>query len=670
VNVPILSIDFETASTVDLRRAGAQTYAEDPTTRVLCMAWAFDDEPVSVWREGDPFPPKVLAHISAGGLVRAWNAAFELAIWNNCLWRQLCVADPFHELKIVQVRDTMAQAAYYGLPLSLDMAGPAAGLAISKSKTGHALMLRMCRPRSVDPLSGVATWWHQTDPQKFDELCDYCGQDVEVERAIAAVLPPLPPAELAVWQLDQTMNLRGVGVDYLFVAQMKTLALAAAADVNFEVSTLTAGLVPTVTSTAKLLGYLHNVGYPHADLQKGTVAARLDDAGCAGAERELLELRAGGAKTSAAKLDAMLGASVVRGKVGRVRGMLQYYGASRTGRWAGRLIQLQNMPRGELADQDTVDRAVTAVAQDASPATLRLLFGASPLAVVSTLLRSCIVAAPGHKLVAADFAQIEARVLPWLAGAHGILDLFRRGGDIYKDAAAGIFGCRSADVTKAQRQIGKVAVLALGFAGGKGAFQTMAQNYGLKVSDTEAENIKLAWREANPQTVALWADLDKAARGAIGAGPGPVFRAGEHLRLSMWGPHLVMILPSNRALFYREARVIADPDRPGGSVVTYVGTNQYTRKWERLRTYGGKLAENATQAVARDVMAAAMLEVVAQGVRAGLILTVHDELLAEAEDLQAQGALDHILKIMRTPPPWAHDLPVDAEAWAGQRYRK
>jgi len=640
------------------------------------MAWAFDQDPVQVWRIGERFPARVLTHVLNMGEVRAWNAAFELAIWNNTLMRQLNIPGNVQDLAIAQVRDTMAQAAYYGLPLSLDMAGHAAGVKHTKDKAGHSLMLRMCRPRSVDAATGKVSWWHEDDKEKFDALCDYCGQDVEVERALAAVLPDLPKNELRVWQLDQRMNTHGVGVDYDFVDQMKGLALHAAANVNASVARLTHGAVKTVTSTAALTVYLHTLSYPADNLRKATVAERLDDPACTGLERELLELRADGAKTSAAKLDAMLSACVTRTGVGRVRGMLQYYGAFRTGRWAGRLIQLQNMPRGELG-KVALKEAIRAIERGTPPALIELIFGPG-MRVVSSLLRSCLRAPLGKVVVAVDSAQIEARVLPWLAGEQKVLDVFISGGDVYVQAGAGIFGKPfpaghkfvKGDISDDHRQIGKVSILALGFGGGKGAFQTMAANYGISVSDGEAEEIKLKWRADNPKIVSFWWALDAACRQVL-SDPGRIVPVGDFLKVGMWGPNLAIVLPSGRALFYRDAKLIPSDRRHGDHEISYMGVNQYTRKWERIRTYGGKLAENVTQATARDVLADAMIRLddkhrdLVQ-----LVLTVHDEVVGEADAHRADDALAAMLAEMSITPAWATGLPVGADGWHGPRYKK
>lgn len=667
-SAPELSIDFETASLVDLKRAGAKSYSLHPSTRVLCMAYSFDaGKTVDVWRAGQPFPWAVLNHVQAGHKVRGWNVSFEWHIWNNTLLRQIFyvqVNRDAYRLSLAQLDDTMAAAAYWGLPLSLDAAGPAAGVSVQKDKAGHALMMRMCRPRSHNVLTGDIVWWHETDPQKFDQLCDYCAQDVRVEAAIAQTLPPVPASEREIWILDQQINDRGVGLDPDAALKLQALAFQAAGRANVDVQLMTSGQVKTITSSSAFLAYLQICGYPHDNLKKDTVARRLDDESCIGLERELLTLRAENAKTSAAKLQAMLDATTDRAAIGSVYGMLQYYGASRTGRWAGRLIQMQNLPRGEIKNAEA---AIQMVLSGASFDMVEALYG-TVMAVVTSCLRGCIVARTGKKLVVADFSQIEARVLPWLAGEQSVLDTFIRGADVYIQAAAGIFGVEPDKVTSDQRQIGKVAILALGFGGGAGAFIKMAENYGLTMSTARADQIKVAWRQANPNVVQFWWDCEQAARNAI-MNPNRQFTvAGGKITYGMLGPHLICRLPSGRHLVYRDARLDPSKDRPGATEISYMGVDQYTRKWTRLRTYGGKLVENIVQAVARDVMAYVLVEASRSGMSP--ILTIHDELLCEEDDHVADAALATLLRLMATPPAWAFGLPVKGEGWVGYRYKK
>lgn len=654
-----LSIDFETASLLDLRRTGVHTYSLHPSTRVLCMSFAFGNQPVQRWREGGPFPKAVLDHVASGGTVSGWNVGFEWVIWNNTLMRQLGF-DPMqvalYSLSVSQLSCTMARAAYWGLPLLLDQAGPAAGVQAHKDKEGHALMMRMCKPRSFNVLTGDVTWWHETDPDKFDRLCAYCDQDVEVERAVGDAIPDLPPDERETWALDQTVNARGVSVDYVLVERLRDLADQAAVKANEQINLLTNGQVRTINSTKPLLEWLRFHGYPYDNLRKGTVAERLDEPGLSDMERQGLELRAEGAKTSAAKLNAMLTACPTRQDVGTVRGMLQYYGASRTGRWAGRLIQLQNMPRGEIKNVDT---AIELILGGASYDMIEALFG-PVLAVISSCLRGCIVAnrALRRKLVVADFSQIEARMVAWLAGQIDVLDVFASGKDIYVHTAA--------KIGSTNRQLGKVLVLACGFGMSWRKFLDTAKTYGVILTEAEAESAVTLWRRSNDKIVSFWWECDRAARVVI-LNPTTTVKVG-HLTFGMYRGNMLIRLPSGRELVYRGAALVPSKDRPGQQDISYWGTNQYTRKWERLRTYGGKLVENVTQATARDVMRDTMRA--ANNAGMNVILTVHDELLNDEDEATADASLANLLGIMRTPPAWATGLPVDGAGWVGDRYKK
>jgi DNA polymerase len=303
---------------------------------------------------------------------------------------------------------------------------------------------------------------------------------------------------------------------------------------------------------------------------------------------------------------------------------------------------------------------------------LEAVFGPA-LDVVASLLRACIVARPGKTLVVADKAQIEARVLPWLAGETAVLDVFRSGGDVYVQAAAGIFNRTfpeghqfvKGDVTDEDRTIGKIAVLALGYGGGKGAFQTMAAGYGVSVGDDRAEEIKRAWRAANPKIVDFWWALDRAFRAVLGGG-GPQ-KVGV-LTIAKWMTHVVIRLPSGRALVYRDATIAQHPDDPTRTEITYMGLDQYTNKWKRLRTYGADIAQSCTQAVARDCLAHDIVEAEKAGIE--VLLTVHDELITEAPAAQGDASLSRLLALMSKAPPWAPGLPVGADGWHGHRYRK
>jgi DNA polymerase bacteriophage-type len=653
-----LSIDFETASTADLKRVGAKAYSLDPNTQVLCMAYSFDGgQTVAIWRIGTPFPQHVLDHVANAGLVRAWNASFEWHIWNNTLLHQISALAGGNVLMLSQLRDTMAEAAYWGLPLSLDQAGPAAGIPITKDKAGHALMMRMCKPRAHD-VTGHPIWWHKTDPQKFDQLCDYCKQDVRVEAAIAKTLHPVPQQERDLWALDQRINNRGVGLDVDLIHKLKVLAEEAAKRANQQLYWLTKGLVKTVTSAGAMLSYLRAHGYPYADLKRETVEKRLDEPDCGVHEREILELRNDVAKTSAAKLNSMLAAARHDAHTGAdtVFGMLQYYGASRTGRWAGRLIQMQNMPRGVIKN---VPAAIAMIKAGADIDQIEALFGPA-MGVVSSCLRGCIVARPKKTLVAADFAQIEARVNPWLAGQQDLLDVFASGQDVYVYTA----NKNGSD----SRQLGKVLVLACGFGMSGPKFQSTAEGYGLHLTEQQAKDAVKEWRANNAKIVQFWWDCDTAAKHVINHPSQHVDLSGGKIRFGMLGPHMVIRLPSGRHLVYRDARIELDDN--GREQITYMGVDQYTRKWTRLKTYGGKLVENIVQAVARDLMADAMTRASNNILDADTILTVHDELIMETNTLNGNNVLGDIRVIMTSPPAWATGCPMGVDGWMGPRYKK
>lgn len=646
----ILSLDFETASLANLKRVGAHAYARHWSTTVLCMAWAFDDEDVELWRPGQPLPMRVRLHILNGGLVRGWNVTFEWLIWNHVLYRMLG-AEAGH-IEPGQLRDTMAAAAYWGLPLGLDQAARAARVNVFKDAEGHRLMLQMCRPRGYDA-GGQPRWWHEEDPAKYDRLCVYCGGDVDTERAVGRAIPPLPEREERYWQMDLEMNARGVPIDVDLVQKLKTLAQLAVKRANVEMQIVTQGAVNAVTATRQLMAWLRlETSYPGDNLRKETVAERLDDPSCEGLERQALELRSDNAKTSAAKLDAMLAATQAEHGVALVRGMIQYHGAIRTGRWAGRLIQLQNIPRGTLK---IIAEVIEAIENGHALETLELFYSGG-LDIVTSALRGCISPERGLSLFVADFSQIEARCLAWLSGQLDMLAVFA---DPTQDPYVYAASRQGSD----NRNFGKVLVLALGYGMGVVRFIATAKLYGVTLTEAEAAVAVSTWRADNRQTVDFWYDCDRAARDAI-RNPGKRVNV-RSVSFAMWQGHLLVKLPSGHKLIYREARL---ESIDGRETITYMGLDQYTRQWTRQRTWGSKIVENITQALARDVMAEACLEAGEHAL--ALCLMVHDELIGVANVSDATAALNTLLGIMRRRPKWGLDLPIEAVGWVGRRYKK
>lgn len=651
------SIDLESRSTVDLRKSGVYAYAEHETTDVWTACWALDDGPVETWFPGQPMPAALAAHIAGGGKIRAWNSQFERTLWREILTPRYGWPEP----GIEQFWCTAAQAAAMSLPRALDNAADALGLPIRKDREGQTLMMRMARPRKIEP-DGTITWWD--DPARIQRLAEYCARDVEVERMIAGRLRQLPPDERAVFLLDQTINDRGVLLDLPLIEKAQALAVTAVTALNERLRQATGGKVNSATKAAALTTWLREQGVEADGVSKQSVNEMLAGELVAVA-RDALEIRKEAAKASTAKLKAMQASAC---QDSRVRGLLLYHGAG-TGRWAGKLVQPQNFPRGKKGAELAIPLILGGDLD-----VLEILFGPA-LDVISSNLRGCLVAAPGHQLIAADYSNIEGRVNAWLAGEHWKVRAFAdfdagTGPDLYKLAYGKSFRVPIDAVSGDQRQVGKVMELALGFQGGVGAFQSMAGLYGLSISDEEADALKTAWRDAHPATQSFWRNLEAAATRAV-EWPGQVFQvvgAAGQIRFVVKHGFLWMVLPSGRALAYPQPKI--EPTmKPWGDVtpsVTFWGVNSMTKRWEKQVGYGGLWCENAVQATARDVMAAAMLRLEAQGYR--VVLTVHDEIVNETPI--GRGSVGEVEQIMCVLPSWATGLPIAASGWAGQRYRK
>lgn len=644
-----LHIDFETRSTADLKEVGLDNYARDPSTEVWCMAYAFDDEPVELWTPGQPMPDRVLDHVAGDGIVVGHNVAFELAIWNAKFDQSLLPE---------QCLCTMSMAYAMSLPGSLENAAAAVGLAIGKDMKGHRLMLQMSRPRRVDP-DGTPVWWDDDDRKQ--RLFEYCKQDVEVERQLFTRLMPLSETERAVWLLDYKINQEGVYVDIPAIKAAIKIVEKEQKRLDTEINRVTDGSVGACTEAAALTRWVTGRGVELSGVAKSDVVELLRRDDLPADVHKALKLRQEAAKSSTAKLYAMIEAASITDN--RIRGLFQYHGAG-TGRWAGRKVQLQNLPRPNLK-QNQIDSVLALLPQDISAEDIDTLFG-PPMSVISDCLRGFITAAPGHELIAADFSAIEARVIAWLAGEEKVLDIFRTHGKIYEHAAAGIYGKKMESVTKDERQIGKVAVLALGYQGGVGAFQTMARGYGVQVSDARADEIKSAWRDLHTKIVAYWYALEAAALNAVRYS-GDTFTAGQqgrHVKFKKKGSFLWCLLPSGRMLCYPYAKLVEG--KFGNDALQYKSVNGLTRKWEDTDTYGGKLAENITQAVARDLLAEAMMRLSQRGFK--IVSHVHDEVVIEAPTNTV--TVKEIEDLMAEAPAWAEGLPLAAEGWAGKRYRK
>jgi DNA polymerase len=675
--VPVLSIDFETRSACDIKRAGAWRYAADPTTDVLCLAFALDDEEPLLWTpEWDTLPEglgaarsELLHRLLFATEVRAWNVAFERAIWERVMMRKYALP----AIAEHRWRDTAAEAAAMSLPRSLDECARVLGVSQQKDDVGYRVMLQLSQPRRLKDSREPIFWTRATAPEKFDQLDTYCLQDVRVEREIAKQVRRLDPRELAVWQLDQRINARGVRLDVPLILAARAMARREQDRANAALSSMTSGMVEKITSRADLLEWMRLFGVNTKSVDKATTAELLRDGSMHPAVRGVLELRSENAKTSVAKLDAML-ACVDADH--RARGLLFYHAAG-TGRWGGRLIQPQNFPRPEIKKPEQFIPQVLKGDDE-----LIGLFH-PPMVVLSSLLRSCLTAAPGKALYAADAAQIEARLVNWVAGQDDVVELFRNGAKIYERMGAMIFGVPVDAVGKDsdERQLGKAAELGCGFQMGWKKFKDTAAKppYNVTLDDELAQRAVQTYRDTHPKVKQFWYDANDAAKVAV-EHPGQRVAFGPRgdcvfvsTRKFLW-----LQLPSKRLLCYPapkiEERIVPwwdAADHPPGTppekrpAVTVSGVDSQTRRWVRYALYGGLITENIVQALARDIIAEAMLRADAAGYE--VVLSVHDEIVSEAAPELGLAGFEAAIA---GTPEWAPGFPVKWEAWAGPRYRK
>lgn len=676
----ILHIDFETRSAADLKEVGLDNYARDPTTDVWCMGFSHGELPVEIWNPGCALHMAgVFGHVKSGGTVVAHNAAFELAIWNEAMVPRY----GWPVLKPEQCECTQAAAYAMAIPASLERAAAAVGIKQQKDMAGHRLMLQMCAPRSIAPDGAIM--WHDS-PDKLARLYEYCKQDVEVERELHKRLVPLSKKERRVWRLDYKINRRGIQVDLPAVKAASEMVLGEQDRLNLAIRKATDNVVGFTTEVARLTKWIRAQGVEIDGLAKADILDALAIDTLPERVREAMLIRQEAGRASTAKLAKIISSS---GSDGRVRGTKQYHGAG-TGRWAGRTIQPDNFPRPTLTPAE-VEAAIELI-KSGEFNKLDLLFG-QPMSVAADCLRGMITASPGHDLLAGDFVGVENRVLPWLAGEEWKLQAFREqdagtGPEIYLIAAAKIYHTKPSDYTKKspERQTGKVSELSLGYQGGVGAFRQMetSLHLNLGLTDTQINEAKEDWRAAHPMIVKYWADCESAALSAV-LHPGQVFTAGakgREVKYKKVGSFLWCGLPSKRAICYPYPKVL-EVETPWGDLkdaVTYMKVVSASGAakdkiipdpaahgdWQRVSSYGGKFAENNTQAFARDLLVDAMLRL--DDADYDITMHVHDEVVAEiSADVYDSGRFKAFMSVV---PPYAAGLPIAVETWRGKRYRK
>lgn len=652
-----LSIDIETKSSVDIGKAGLYRYAQSDDFEILLFAYGYGDESVQIvdLAQGEKIPDKIVEDLRNPQIVKhAYNAAFE--------W--YCLNKAGYTTPLRQWKCTMIHGLYCGYTAGLDATGKAIGLPQDKRKlaTGKALIRYFCAPCKPTKNNGKRTWnLPKHAPEKWELFKEYCKQDVVTESAILRRLEafPVPEEEEKLWQMDIRMNAFGVKVD--------TALISGALQINERSTELLENEARKITglqnpnSSVQLLDWIHNSGVEMDNLQKATVMEKLSD-DLPDDVRRALEIRQQLGKTSIKKYVAM---DTAKGKDDRVRGLTQYYGANRTGRWAGRLVQMQNLPRNYIKTLDYARKLV----KDRNYGGIKLLYGNVP-DTLSQLIRTAFIPSEGNKFVVADFSAIEARVIAWLAGETWVNEVFATHGKIYEATASQMFHVPIEKIAKgnpeyALRQKGKVATLALGYQGGANALIAMgALNMGL--SEEELPDIVHRWRNANPRIRDLWYAVEEAALLVMQtAQPQAIYNLIFNLESDIvYGQNFLTVqLPSGRKLYY--PRPFLKENQFGKMAIHYYTVGQQTRKWEVTSTYGGKMTENIVQAIARDCLAETLRRIDAKGLQ--VVFHVHDEVIIDAP---METTVDEICDLMAEPIPWAPGLILKGAGFESNYYMK
>lgn len=653
-----LALDIETFSDISLTNCGVYKYVDTPDFELLLLAYAFDDEPVQIidLASGEKIPDRVEHAIFSKDVIKtAFNAQFE----------RVCLSKHYNtKLSPESWHCTMVQAATLGIPGGLDDVSEILGFPVDKQKlfTGKNLIRLFSISRKVKANNQVSMLKAKTrilpedKPEEWRQFKEYCIRDVEVEREIRKKLSKYkaPVEETHIWYLDQKINDYGVKLDLPFVKQAIRVDEQYTSQLINRYQKL--GL-ENPKSVTELKNYLSKkLGFEVRAITKNTIPELKEKAKDVPAVLEALEIRQEISKTSISKYIKM---AEVLCSDGRARGLLQFYGAG-TGRWAGRLIQVQNLPRNTIEDLDLAQQLV----MDGDMEMLEMCYPSIPN-ILSQLIRTAFIPSPGHRFIVSDFSAIEARVIAWLAGESWRMDVFRTHGKIYEASAAKMFKVPIESIDKGSplRQKGKVAELALGYQGSVGALRQMDRKWAAKASQEELQELVDQWRNANPKIVRLWYDVEAAAIEAI---ENRTIVELQHGLKLIYDPGFLFIqLPSGRRLAYLRPELHPHDKFQGKTKITYEGLDT-NYNWVRIDTYGGKLTENIVQAIARDCLRDAMLRLDDAGYK--IAFHVHDEVVLDVP--VGKGSVDHVNAVMGQPVPWASDLPLRADGFECSYYQK
>ena len=639
-----LSIDLETYSSVDLGKSGVYKYAESEDFEILLFAYSIDDREVKVidLANGEIIPEEILSALSDESIEKwAFNANFERVCLSKFLGERL---------KPQGWYCTMIWSAYLGLPLSLEKVGEVLKLDKQKMNEGKALIRYFsipCKPTKANGMRKRNLPHH--DLKKWSTFKEYNQRDVETEMAIKKKLSafPMPQSEWENYWIDQNINDRGILIDESLVDSAIKFDEILREENMLRAIELTS--LENPNSPLQLKEWLNKKGLEIDSLAKKDVESALKNA--EGDIKEVLELRQELSKSSVRKYDAMKN---VKGKDNRARGLIQFYGANRTGRYSGRLIQVQNLRRNNLKDLELARSLV----KNRDYETLEILYE-SPSDILSQLIRTAFIPKEGTRFIISDFSAIEARVLAWLAGEQWVLDAFENGEDIYCRTASRMFGVpvEKHGVNGHLRQKGKIATLACGYQGALGALKAMG-GIEMGLSEDELQSIVDSWREANPYIVSLWWDIDSVVKRVVKTRTKEKYKS---LVISYEKGILFIELPSKRRLAYPKAKI--GTNRFGGESIVYEGI-VVGNKWDKIESYGGKFVENIVQAIARDILAEAMMRLEKKGFN--IVMHIHDEVVIESDS----SSIEEINEIMSIVPIWAPGLILDADGFESKFYKK
>lgn len=654
----MIYIDFETYSETDIRECGAWKYSTHPSTEILCMAFAIDEEPVQLWTPDNGCNlSRLFSLINSGSLVEAHNAFFERCIWQNVAMRSV----GFPQVQHNQWRCSASRVASLALPRSLEKVAEVLQCKNQKDTEGGKVMLKLCKPKKASIKDPNTRHTKELYPELYERLYEYCKQDVETEREIAKLTRPLIDFEQEVWFLDQEINARGVPIDREAVEIAYNLGLDYTRNALDRIFKLTDGAVNSFRQVGACVQWVKEQGYNIEAFNKEYLLNIAEDETMPANVKELIKIRQQAAKTSTAKYESMLGCIA---EDNRIRDNYMYHGAS-TGRWSGKTVQFQNLPRGKIKDMDT---AVDILKLNDSRM-IESCYDMGVMDFLSSALRGMIVAPEGKQLYVADYAAIEARGVAWISGQDDLLDDFRNNGKIYEKQAAFTYNKPITEIGKdsVERFVGKTLVLACGYGMGAKKFQLTCANAKVDLPLEFCEKAVKSYRGKNAKIVNQWYAQENAAILAVRTGK-PI-QEGK-VTWFMHGKFLYCKLPSGRCLAYFMP-VLKEAETTWGEKRMQLHiTNEKiieTRKvWCEFSIYGGLIVENIVQAICRDLVAYGMLAVQKAGY--DVIMHSHDELISEAPI--GFGNVEEYEGLMCSVPSWAEGFPIKAEGWAGQRYRK